>query len=56
MKVRFTASARVHFLSELAYIRQDSPQAAVRFRNRVEKILRRLEEFPESGRIIPEIN
>lgn len=54
MKIRFTPSARVHFLSALAYIRQDSPQVAVHFRNRVEKILRRLEAFPESGRIIPE--
>jgi plasmid stabilization system protein ParE len=24
------------------------------FRNRVEKVLRRLEEFPESGRVVPE--
>ena len=54
MKIRFTPSARVHFLAALAYIRQDSPHAALHFRNRVEKILRRLEEFPESGRIIPE--
>jgi toxin ParE1/3/4 len=54
MKVRFTPSARINFLCALAYIRQDSPQAAVDFRNRVEKILRRLEDFPESGRIIPE--
>ncbi len=54
MKVRFTPSARVHFLAALAYIRQDSPQSAVHFRNRVEKILRRLDDFPESGGIIPE--
>jgi plasmid stabilization system protein ParE len=54
MKVRFTPSARLHFLSALYYIRQDSPRAAAHFRNRVEKILRRLEDFPESGRTIPE--
>ena len=41
-------------MSALAWIRQDSPQAAVHSRNRGEKILRRLEVFPESGRIIPE--
>jgi len=52
--VRFTASARIQFLSALAFIRQDNPPAAIHFRDRVEKILRRLEEFPESGRIIPE--
>ena len=54
MKVRFTPSARAHFLSALAFIRRENPQAAVHFRNRVEAVLRRLEDFPESGRIIPE--
>ncbi|WP_373499280.1 type II toxin-antitoxin system RelE/ParE family toxin [Desulfococcus sp.] len=54
MKVRFTPSARTQFLSALAYIRQDKPSAAIRFRDRTEKILRRLEDFPGSGRIIPE--
>jgi plasmid stabilization system protein ParE len=54
VKVRFTPSARVHFLSALSYIRKDKPSAAENFRNRTEKILRRLEDFPESGRIIPE--
>ena len=38
----------------LSYIRRDKPSAALNFRNRAEKILRRLEDFPESGRIIPE--
>jgi toxin ParE1/3/4 len=47
VKVRFTPSA-------LAYIRQYKPSAAISFRDRTEKILRRLEDFPESGRIIPE--
>ena len=55
MKVRFTPSARVHFLSALSYIREDKPSAAIDFRNRTEKILRRIEDFPESGRIIPEL-
>ena len=54
MKVRFTPSARNQFLSALAYIRQDKPSAAVKFRDRAEKILRRLEDLPESGRLIPE--
>jgi toxin ParE1/3/4 len=54
VKVQFTPSAKAQFLSALSYIRQDKPSAAVNFRNRTEKILRRLEEFPESGRIIPE--
>jgi len=54
VKVKFTPSARTQFLSALSYIRRDKPSAAVNFRNRTEKILRRLEDFPESGRIIPE--
>jgi len=54
VKVRFTPSARTQFLSALAYIRRDKPSAAVRFRNRTETVLRRLENSPESGRVIPE--
>jgi toxin ParE1/3/4 len=54
VKVQFTPSARNQFLSALSYIRKDKPSAAVRFRQKAEKILRRLEEFPESGRFIPE--
>jgi len=54
VRVRFTPSARAQFLSALAYIRRDKPSAAIRFRDRAETVLRRLEDFPESGRIIPE--
>ncbi|MBI5605666.1 MAG: type II toxin-antitoxin system RelE/ParE family toxin [Deltaproteobacteria bacterium] len=54
MKVRFTPSARTQFFSALSYIQRDKPTAAVSFRDRAERILRRLEDFPESGRIIPE--
>ena len=54
MKVNFTPSARTQFLSALSYIRNDKLSAAINFRNKAEKNLRRLEDFPESGRIIPE--
>ena len=54
MKIQFTPTAKKQFLSALSYIRRDKPSAAVNFRNRAEKILRRLEDFPESGRTIPE--
>ena len=54
MRVQFTPSARTQFLSALSYIRQDKASAAVSFRNRAEKILRSLDDLPESGRIIPE--
>ena len=54
MRIRFTPSARLQFLEGLAYIRRDNPQAAGRFRERAEKALRRLESYPDSGRVIPE--
>jgi plasmid stabilization system protein ParE len=54
LKVRFTPSAKNQFLSALAYIRRDKPSAAVHFRDRAETVLRRLEDFPMSGRVIPE--
>ena len=54
MKICFTPTARIQFLSALAYIRRDKPSAATRFRQRAEKALKRLLEYPESGRHIPE--
>lgn len=54
MKILFTPSARTQFLSALAYIRRDKPDAALRFRRRAETVLKRLVKFPESGRAIPE--
>ena len=49
-----TPSARLQFLEGLAYIRRDNPPAAGKFIERAEKVLRRLEAHPESGRVIPE--
>jgi toxin ParE1/3/4 len=54
VKVRFTPTARGQFLAALHYIRADNPEAAARFRQRAETVLRRLDEFPDSGRSIPE--
>ena len=54
MKILFTPSARTQFLSAIEYIRQDKPDAALRFRRRAETILKRLVKFPKSGRVIPE--
>jgi len=54
VKVRFTPSARQQFLNGLAYIRRDKPSAARHFRQRTERVLRRLEDYPLSGRAIPE--
>ncbi len=54
MIVRFTPSARAQFLAALAYIRQENTTAARQFRQRAERVLRRLQRFPNSGRVIPE--
>ena len=54
MKVVFTPVARDQFLLALDYIRRDKPSAAVYFRQKVEKVLFRLRDFPESGRLLPE--
>lgn len=54
MKVKFTPSARTQFLEGLKYIRHDNPSAAHRFREKAESVLQRLEDFPDSGRSIPE--
>jgi toxin ParE1/3/4 len=54
VKVRFTSSARAQFLAALVYIRTDNPKAAADLRKRAETVLRRLGEFPNSGRIVPE--
>ena len=54
MTVRFTPTGRTRFLAAIAYIRRENPQAAASFRRRAEDGLRRLERFPESGRIVPE--
>jgi plasmid stabilization system protein ParE len=54
VKVRFTPSGRNQFLGVVTYIARDDPAAARRFRRRAETVLRRLERFPHSGRILPE--
>ena len=56
MIVRLTPPARAQFLEAVAYIAADRPTAARGFRTRVEGALRRLVDFPESGRIIPEFS
>jgi toxin ParE1/3/4 len=54
VKVRFTLSAKAQFLSALTYIGPDNAQAAVTFRERAATVLRRLEGFPNSGKVVPE--
>ncbi|MBF0401109.1 MAG: type II toxin-antitoxin system RelE/ParE family toxin [Magnetococcales bacterium] len=54
MKVRFAKSARAEFLAAIDYIRQENPSAAREYFLHSEKVLRRLELFPDSGRSLPE--
>lgn len=54
MKIRFANTARISLHTAINFIHQDNPTAAANFLGRVEKTLRRLEKYPESGRRIPE--
>ncbi len=54
MRVRFTPTGGAQFLAAIAYSRRENAAAAAHFRQRAEQALRRLEEFPESGRVVPE--
>ena len=54
MNIVFTPSAKRQFLSAIAYIHVDKPGAARAFRKKAESSLRRLSNFPDSGRRLPE--
>jgi toxin ParE1/3/4 len=54
--VRLTPPARAQLLAAVAYINAERPAAARDFRMRVDGALRRLIDFPESGRVIPEFS
>ena len=54
MKILFTPTGRRQFLEAIAYIHRDNPSAAANFRHKAEEELSRLNQFPDSGRIVPE--
>jgi len=54
LKIIFTPTARRQFLDAITYIRQENPSASVSFKQKAEDVLLRLQNFPESGRILPE--
>ena len=54
MKLRFTPAGRKQFLDTVAYTLRENPAAARRFKRRAETLLRRLERFPRSGRVLVE--
>ena len=54
MKIRFTPSAETELLSAAKYIKNDNPEAALKFLKKADDLLHRLENHPLSGRTIPE--
>jgi len=54
LKVQLTPAARTQLLAALAYIRADRPSAARAFLQKVNAVLARLGDFPDSGRAVPE--
>ena len=56
MRVKFLLSAMEDMRSIKAYIGTDNPQAAIRIIKKIRASVKHLEEFPNSGRIIPESN
>ena len=54
-RVLFTPAAREQFLAALAYISADDPAAASSLRGRAGASLARLADYPESGRLLPEV-
>lgn len=56
MRIKFLVSALEDMRSIKAYIGRDNPEAAVRMIKKIRAAVKHLEEFPNSGRIIPESN
>jgi toxin ParE1/3/4 len=54
VRVRLTPTGRAQFLAAITDIRHENPRAAAHFRQQAEEALRRLEQVPESGRVVPE--
>lgn len=54
MEIRFTPSARSMFLDAILHIKKEDSKAAARFKSKAENGLRRLIEFPESGKRVQE--
>jgi toxin ParE1/3/4 len=54
MRLLFTPSGRTQFLDVIRFLAGESPKAARTFRKNAERSLQRLQQYPESGRILPE--
>lgn len=56
MRVRFLISAHQDMQSIKAYLAKENPQTAKRLIQKFRESTDRLKEFPQSGRMIPELN
>jgi toxin ParE1/3/4 len=54
LKILFTPTGRRQFLEAIVYLHRVNPSAAAIFRQKAEKTISRLKEFPDSGRLLPE--
>jgi plasmid stabilization system protein ParE len=54
LTIQYTPPARRQFLDAIRYIKADKPSAAKNFRVKPVRALGRLEDYPDSGRPIPE--
>ena len=55
MKIVWSRLANERAYDAAAYIANDKPEAALRWQNGLFEVTDRLELFPESGRVVPEI-
>ena len=54
MQIKFTPSGRDQFLAVVAHLARKNRTAGRKFKKQAEEKLKRLQTFPNSGRIIPE--
>ena len=54
-KLIWSPSARLDLKDIAAFIAEDTPSAAQRFVNSVFRAVERLTDFPNSGRVVPEL-
>ncbi|HAT51534.1 MAG: type II toxin-antitoxin system RelE/ParE family toxin [Nitrospirae bacterium] len=54
MKVRFTPSGLAEHLKALEFLQEENPTAAWRYIEHLDNLLKQLEQFPKSGRPLPE--
>lgn len=53
--VRWSGRAKADFRLAVEYIRKDSSTSATKFLRQVLEVARSLQEFPERGRMVPEL-